>query len=127
MLKLLVNGALGRMGGEVVRTVLKQDDMQLVGMVDVNGAGKQLEGQPVQTDLAHTLAITQPDVVVDFTRPDVVMNNLAVILGQGIKAVVGTTGFTPERLQEVAKLAQDNDTTVLIAPNFSLGAVVMVK
>ena len=127
MLKILVNGALGRMGGEVVRTVLKQDDMQLVGMVDVNGAGKQLEGQPVQTDLAHTLAITQPDVVVDFTRPDVVMNNLAVILGQGIKAVVGTTGFTPERLQEVAKLAQANDTTVLIAPNFSLGAVVMVK
>lgn len=132
MIKVLVNGALGRMGSEVVRAVFHAEDMELVGGVDPTGAGKKLllpdgtEGT-LYTDLSEALEKAQPDVVVDFTRPAVVMDSLRVILGKGVRAVVGTTGFTDERLAEVKVLADANHTAALIAPNFSLGAVVMVK
>ena len=68
-----------------------------------------------------------PDVVVDFTRPDVVMDNLRKIISMGVNAVVGTTGFTKENLEEIDKLASEKGVGVLIAPNFALGAVVMIK
>ena len=132
MIKVLVNGALGRMGSEVVRAAFHAEDMELVGGVDPTGAGKKLllpdgtEGT-LYTDLSEALEKAQPDVVVDFTRPAVVMDSLRVILGKGVRAVVGTTGFTDERLAEVKVLADANHTAALIAPNFSLGAVVMVK
>ena len=132
MIKVLVNGALGRMGSEVVRTVLATKDMQLIAGVDVNGAGKFInlpsgETLPVQTDLAKALAETKPDVAVDFTRPDVVMLSARVILEAGVRAVIGTTGFTPERLAEIKTLAELHNTAALVAPNFALGAVVMIK
>ena len=131
MSKVLVNGALGRMGSEVVRAVNNAADLELVGGVDVHGAGKTVPGKqdalPVYTDLAEALAATKPDVVVDFTRPDAVMGGLRLILQAGIHAVVGTTGFTPERLAEVKQLAEAHHTAALIAPNFALGAVVMMK
>jgi 4-hydroxy-tetrahydrodipicolinate reductase len=66
-------------------------------------------------------------VIVDFTRPEVVMNNLRQTLVMGISAVVGTTGFTPENLAELDNLAKENHCGVLIAPNFSVGAVLMMK
>lgn len=131
MSKVLVNGALGRMGSEVVRAVNKAADLELVGGVDIHGAGMTVStktgSKPVYTNLEVALAETNPDVVVDFTRPDVVMEGLRIILKTGIHAVVGTTGFTPERLTEVKELAEANHTSVLIAPNFALGAVVMMK
>ena len=127
MIKVLVNGALGKMGHTVVSTVLKQEDMELVGAVDVFGAGKTVEGVAVDTDLAKALADHKPDVVVDFTRPDVVMSSLRTILGAGVNAVVGTTGFTPEKLAEVKELAEKNNVGALVCPNFSMGAVLMMK
>lgn len=127
MIKVLVNGALGRMGHTVVQTVLKQEDMELVGAVDVFGAGKTVEGRPVDTNLGAALAAHKPDVVVDFTRPDVVMNSLRLILNAGINAVVGTTGFTPENLEELKGLAEKNQVGVLVCPNFAIGAVLMMK
>jgi 4-hydroxy-tetrahydrodipicolinate reductase len=63
------------------------------------------------------------EVVIDFTHPDVVMDNLEFLIGNGIHAVVGTTGFTQERLDQVQSWLGDNDTSVLIAPNFAIGAV----
>lgn len=132
MIRVLVNGALGRMGSEVVRTVLKEKDMKLVGAVDVFGEGKNIEladGSLLRVDIDLTTALinTKPEVVVDFTRPDVVMKSLRVILAQGIAAVVGTTGFSKENLDELEALAKDNNTGVLIAPNFALGAILMMK
>ena len=73
MIKVLVNGALGKMGSTVVRTVLQQEDMELISAVDVHGAGKTVEGVPVDASLEEALIRSKPDVVVDFTRPDVVM------------------------------------------------------
>lgn len=128
MIKVLVNGAFGRVGSEVVRTVIAEPELELAGGVDIHGDGKTLpDGRAVYTDLSTALAETRPDVVVDFTRPDAVMQSLRIILGRGIRAVVGTTGFTPERLAEVKTLTEANQTAALIVPNFALGAVVMIK
>ena len=122
MIKVLVNGAFGRMGSEVVRMVTANPELELIGGVDISAAGKTLpDGKPVFTSIGEALEAVKPDVVVDFTRPDV------VILKKGVRAVVGTTGFTPERLAEVKELAEANNTAALIVPNFALGAVVMVK
>ena len=127
MVNVLVNGALGRMGSEVVRTVLNEKDMALVGCVDIHGAGKTVEGQVVEAELKTALDKYKPDVVVDFTRPDVVMNNLRVILSSGVNAVVGTTGFTKEDLAELDALATTNKVGILVAPNFAMGAILMMK
>ncbi len=129
MIRVLVNGALGRMGSEVCRKVVAEADLCLAGAADIKeGAVAAEEGTiSVYTDLAKALAEVNPDVVVDFTRPDVVMGNLRVILKTGARAVVGTTGFTNENLKELDALAKANGTALLIAPNFALGAVVMMK
>ncbi|MDD4320045.1 MAG: 4-hydroxy-tetrahydrodipicolinate reductase [Acidaminococcaceae bacterium] len=127
MINILVNGALGRMGSEVVRTVLQEKDMNLVGCVDIHGAEKMVEGHLVEEDLQNALDKYKPQVVVDFTRPDVVMNNLKIILSNGVHAVVGTTGFTTENLQELDDLAKNNKVGILVAPNFAMGAILMMK
>ena len=127
MIRVLVNGALGRMGSEVVKKVLAEKDLELAGAVDTQQGTLLGTEVPVVTNLAQALADCQPDVVVDFTRPNVVMDNLRVILAQGVRAVVGTTGFSQEDLAEVDKLAREHHTAALIAPNFALGAVVMMK
>ena len=127
MIRVLVNGALGRMGTEVVKKVLAEADLELVGAVDTKAGSLVGTELSVATDLAQTLDSCQPDVVVDFTRPNVVMDNLRIILAKGVRAVVGTTGFTQENLAEVDALAREHHTAALIAPNFALGAVVMMK
>lgn len=128
MLKILVNGALGKMGSEVVKAVNSAEDLQLVAVVDPKLDGvPQPEDVLAGTDLAAVIAQTSPDVVVDFTRPDIVMENLRTILRSGAHAVVGTTGFSAENLQELRSLAEKYHTSLLIAPNFALGAILMMK
>ena len=130
MIRVLVNGALGRMGGEVCKKVWAEPDLELVNVVDVKDGAVHLEGDVVfgiDTDLRHAIENSRPDVVVDFTRPNVVMDNLRKMLPLGVRAVVGTTGFSDADLQEVDELARANNTAALIAPNFALGAVVMMK
>ncbi len=130
MIKVLVNGALGRMGGEVVKQVCAEKEMELVGVSDIFSKPLTLPDGSTMTTYSDTVAAvkaTKPDVMVDFTRPDVVMVTLRKVLPLGVRCVVGTTGFTPHSLEEVDQLAHKHDTAVLVAPNFSLGAVVMIK
>ena len=129
MIRILVNGALGRMGSEVVRTVLKQNDMELVSAVDIMAKDKIVDGTNLSfdTDLEEALKRVKPDIVIDFTRRDVVMDNLRIILHAGVYAVVGTTGFSKADLTELEELAKTNDTGILVAPNFALGAILMMK
>ncbi|MCQ2363728.1 MAG: 4-hydroxy-tetrahydrodipicolinate reductase [Acidaminococcaceae bacterium] len=124
-MKIVVNGALGRMGSQVVQQVLQEKDMELAGVVDV--AQGQAGGLTVSNDLLQTIGQTAPDVVVDFTKPAVVMDTLRRILPSKVRVVVGTTGFSEQDLAEVDRLARENGTAVMIAPNFALGAVVMMK
>ena len=106
-------GAAGRMGAEVVRAVDASDDLHLGAVVDIGDPLDRLDG--VQ-------------VAVDFTTPDAVMDTLRYCIAHGIHAVVGTTGFTAERLVEVeALLDQAPGVGVVIAPNFALGAVLLMR
>lgn len=130
MIRVLVNGALGRMGSEVVKKVVSENDLELAAVVDIKEANIALENGTVmttQTDLEAAIQACSPNVVVDFTRPDVVMDNLRKVLKLGVCAVVGTTGFKQADLDELDALAKENNTALLIAPNFALGAVVMMK
>lgn len=128
MIRVLVNGALGRMGSEVCKKVYSEADLGLVGAVDIKEGVVALgDGVKVTTDLLAAINETKPDVVVDFTRPDVVMGSLRKMLPLGVHVVVGTTGFSKDDLKEVDELAKAHNTGLLIAPNFALGAVVMMK
>lgn len=128
MIRVLVNGALGRMGTEVCKKVWSEADLELVAAVDIKeGTVPVGEGYKTTTDLVAAVESAKPDVVVDFTRPGVVMGSLRKLLPLGVHVVVGTTGFNDADLKEVDELALTNNTSVLIAPNFALGAVVMMK
>jgi 4-hydroxy-tetrahydrodipicolinate reductase len=109
-----VLGARGRMGTEVCKAVENADDLDLVAMID--------EG-----DSLSRAAEAGTRVVVDFTHPGVVMDNLEWCIDQGISAVVGTTGFTDERFERIRSwLAARPDVGVLVAPNFAIGALLMM-
>jgi 4-hydroxy-tetrahydrodipicolinate reductase len=106
-----VLGSKGKVGATMVQAVQAAEDLTLSGEVDAG-------------DSLSLLTDNQTEVVIDFTHPDVVMDNLKLLIDNGIHAVVGTTGFTDERLQQVrAWLTGKPDVSVLIAPNFAIGAV----
>src|SRR4051794_5499871 len=113
-----VLGARGKVGREVCRAVEAADDRDLVARVDT-GADDDALGNLVERGV---------EAVVDFTHPDVVMDNLEFCISHGIHAVVGTTGFDAQRLDTVRGWLADSDGTgVLVAPNFSIGAVLMMR
>ncbi|OBJ82646.1 4-hydroxy-tetrahydrodipicolinate reductase [Mycobacterium gordonae] len=106
-----VLGAKGKVGATMVRAVEAAEDLTLSAQVD-------------QGDALSLLTDSGTEVVIDFTHPDVVMDNLKFLIDNGIPAVVGTTGFTNERIELVESwLARNPATSVLIAPNFAIGAV----
>jgi 4-hydroxy-tetrahydrodipicolinate reductase len=110
-----VLGARGRMGTEVVKAVDAAEDLELVAMVDAG-------------DWLFDLANAGAQVVVDFTRPDVVMDNIRFCIDNNIHCVVGTTGFDDEKLATVAAwLEPKPDVGVVIAPNFGIGAVLLMR
>ncbi|MFN2561734.1 MAG: 4-hydroxy-tetrahydrodipicolinate reductase [Jatrophihabitans sp.] len=110
-----VLGARGRMGQQVCRAVDAAPDLEVVAMVDAG-------------DWLFSVADADSQVLVDFTHPDVVMDNIRFAIDQGIHAVVGTTGFTDERLDTIRTWLADSPATgVLVAPNFGIGAVLSMK
>lgn len=110
-----VLGARGKVGSEICRAVEAADDTELVAAIDADDDIGELSRQ-------------QAEAVVDFTHPDVVMDNLRYCIEHGIHAVVGTTGFDDARLDQLRTwLADSPDTGVLIAPNFSIGAILMMR
>ena len=110
-----VLGARGRMGVEVCRAVQAADDMELVAMID-------------QGDWLFNASDAGAQVLVDFTNPDVVMDHIHWSVDQGINLVVGTSGFTEQRLERIRSwLALKPEVGVMIAPNFAVGAVLMME
>ncbi len=113
MIKVGVVGAKGRMGSQVCSTVELADDLALTAQVDIGDS------------LDH---LADADVVVDFTHPGAVMGNLRWCVDHGVDSIVGTSGFDDARLTEVAGwLAEQPAARVLIVPNFSVGAVLMMR
>ncbi|WP_020665912.1 4-hydroxy-tetrahydrodipicolinate reductase [Amycolatopsis nigrescens] len=110
-----VLGARGRMGAQVVKAVEASSDMEVVAMVDAG-------------DWMFEIADAQAEVIVDFTHPDVVMDNLRFAVDQNMHAVVGTTGFAQSRLDTLREwLEPKPELGVLVAPNFALGAVLAMR
>ena len=116
------------MGRAVLKAVIDDADLELVGAVDINGgadtgdlAGTGKNGVLVETNLAAALKRLKPEVMIDFTRPDVVYGNVLTALSHKVSPVVGTTG-----LSDAQKAAEANDTPAFIAPNFAIGAVLMM-
>jgi 4-hydroxy-tetrahydrodipicolinate reductase len=134
-IKVLVSGACGRMGREVVKTVLKDPDLKLVGVVDNFNVGKDIGGiinletvgLTVNADLGATLTACQAEVMVDFTTPQAVLANIRIALKNGVHAVVGTTGLAPHDLEKLRQLCETRHTNLLVAPNFAIGALLMMR
>ncbi|MEQ8237256.1 MAG: 4-hydroxy-tetrahydrodipicolinate reductase [Syntrophomonadaceae bacterium] len=132
-IKVVVCGALGKMGVETVRAVHSDEDLQLIGLMDVRGGVGDLGidlGQgislPVMTELDRVLEL-KPEVMIDFTAPASVFQNVATALGQGINCVVGTTGLSEGQLGQLEQIALDKGIGVAVIPNFAIGAVLMMK
>ncbi len=114
-IKVAILGAKGRMGSESVKAISAADDLELVASLDLGDSLDLLKSSGAQ-------------VVLDFTHPDSVMKNMEYAINSGINVVVGTTGFDGKRIEEVkALLAKNPKVGAIIAPNFGLGAVLMMQ
>jgi 4-hydroxy-tetrahydrodipicolinate reductase len=114
MIKVAVLGSRGRMGSEVVKAVTDASDLELVAALDLG-------------DSLDALVANGAQVVVDFTTPDSVMANLEFLIKNDINAVIGTTGFDDARIAKIKDLLRSSKSGVLIAPNFAIGAVLMME
>ena len=135
----VVNGAAGKMGREVIKAVSQAEDMTLIGAVDSNpaylgqdvgivaGCG-ELE-VPILNELQSVLVLATQEkvqgVMVDFTHPDSVYENVRSAIAYGVRPVVGTTGLSTEQLQDLADFAAKASTGTLVIPNFCIGVVLM--
>lgn len=119
-----VSGAGGRMGSLVVETVDASPDLDLGSLYDPHHAGATVAGRRISDDPA---SVADADVVVEFTEPDVVMENLATWRSLDKSVVVGTSGFDAERVAQLRRQWGSGPPNCLIVPNFSIGAVVMMR
>ena len=132
-IRVAVAGASGRMGRMLIEAIGGADDMRLAGALDVAGSAAlgqdaaaflgRASGAVITADLRSGLA--DADVLIDFTRPDGTLAHLAVCRELGVKAVIGTTGFSDAQKAQIAEHAQH--IAVMMAPNMSLGVNVMLK
>lgn len=135
MIRVIVCGAYGRMGREVLRAVHKDEQLSIVGAVDVKsdfadvgeliGVGKT--GVTVGNDLQSVINEAKPQIMIDFTSPAAVMANVRTAIKSGVCPVVGTTGLSETDVAEVDRLCRQHQVNAIIAPNFSLGAVLMMQ
>lgn len=139
LIPVVVNGAAGKMGKEVVKAIANADDMMLVGAVDRNPevlgqdvgevAGCGALEIPIVNDLQSVLVMATSykiqGVMVDFTHPDTIYENVRSAIAYGVRPVVGTTGLSAKQIQDLAEFAEKASTGTLIIPNFSIGVVLM--
>ncbi|WP_151734497.1 4-hydroxy-tetrahydrodipicolinate reductase [Paenibacillus tengchongensis] len=134
-IKVIVSGAGGRMGKEVVKLVLEDEALELAAAVDRSASGMDagrlvgLEecGVIVTSDLEAALNERGGEVLVDFTTPQSAYDNTALAVKYGVRPVIGTTGFTPEQIGDLDKQCRERGIGGLIAPNFSIGAILLMK
>lgn len=117
MIRVGVAGAAGRMGQTVCAAVEAAPDMELAGRADPQ----------LGVTLEQMLAADEPEVVVEFTQPEEALENALQCLAAGVHVVMGTTGFDIERLRAAAEAQRDPAANVFVAPNFAIGAVLMMR
>lgn len=135
-IRVFVAGACGKMGSETLKTILDQDDMVIVGTSDVQNQGKDigllLRTDPLGIEIIGNLDIDrlkelQADILVDFTNPQSVFANAKTAIRAGVVPVIGATGLDEQEIAELEDLASEHGVGVFIAPNFALGAILMMK
>ena len=132
MIRVIVHGALGKLGQEIVRAVSSDPETKLVGAVDFKAAGDFLplpdgSGQvPFSKDTNTIITKCPADVMFDSTIAKTAMPDLRAAAKKGVNLVIATTGFTPDDLDEMKKMAAANKIGIIIAPNFALGSVLML-
>lgn len=124
-IRIAVSGALGRMGQEVVRMVEKEENFRLTALIDPKG--KREGDLPLYTNLFEALTASPVDVMIDFTTPSSVYENVKTALELGVRPVVGTTGMTTDEIDTLSRIAEERKVGAVIAPNFALGAVLMMR
>jgi 4-hydroxy-tetrahydrodipicolinate reductase len=122
VIRVCVAGAAGRMGRAVVEAVGAEDDMTVVASAD-----PALSGEGCFADVASALAGAAADVLVDFTRPEAAFANARAALEGGVHAVIGTTGLRSDEMDALRALAEGGGANALVAPNFAVGAVLMMR
>lgn len=131
--KVIVCGALGRVGREMVAGIAADPSLEVVGGVDVKATTGVLEVRghqvPLTRDLETMLQTAKekrPLVMVDFTHPDAVLDNVRTAIRHGVFPVIGTTGIPAAGIEEIARLAEAAGLGAVVAPNFAIGAVLMM-
>lgn len=119
MLNIAVCGAKGKMGQEVVKAVNNTDDMALVAQIDISN------GQ--YSTIQEAINNVKIDILIDFTQPASIYENALFCLNNNIKIVIGTTGLLDEQINHLKNLSEEKKVACLIAPNFSTGAVLLMK
>jgi 4-hydroxy-tetrahydrodipicolinate reductase len=124
-IKVTIAGPRGRMGKEAVELVQNTPHFTLISVIDHKGEANL--AVPVYKDIAECFRTETPHVLIDLTTPEVGYLHTKTALEYGVRPVVGTTGFTPEELNELKELAESTKLGCIIAPNFAIGAVLMMK
>lgn len=131
-IKVVVNGALGRMGSEVLNALCRHSQLEPVGAVDTMATEDELPlpnhsgSIPFSSDLDSILKLYNPDVLVDFSVAEATLPAVKIAVKHKVNMVIGTTGLSAENIAEIDQLAKDSGIGVIIAPNFALGAVLMI-
>ncbi|MEK5206844.1 4-hydroxy-tetrahydrodipicolinate reductase [Psychrobacillus sp. FSL H8-0510] len=128
VIKVAVAGPRGKMGREAVATVIKNENFLLVAVLDYKQETECLgDNIPIYTSLNLLIEQTEPDVLVDLTIPSAVFQHAMTALDYGVRPVIGTTGFTDLQLDTLRNKVEEVQVGCIIAPNFSIGAVLMMK
>ncbi len=131
-IRVIIHGASGKVGQELVKAVSQGPDTKLAGAVDIKASGDSLslpDGSgkvPFSSDLKAILDICPADVMIDFTIAGATMPAARQAAGKGVNLVIGTTGLSADEVGEIEQLAKDNNIGAVVAPNFALGAVLMM-
>jgi 4-hydroxy-tetrahydrodipicolinate reductase len=131
-IKVIVHGAVGKMGQEVLDALCREPELEVVAGVDREVSAEELplpDGSgvvPFSSDLGSIIQRYHPDVLVDFTIAEATMSAVRIATRQGVNLVIGTTGLSPDDLSEIDSLSRAYDVGTVVAPNFALGAVLMM-
>ncbi len=131
-IRVVVNGASGKMGREVVNALCHEPGLKLVGAVELKVSDKCLalpDGSgtvPFSSKIEEIITECQPDVIIDFSTAQAAISAARIAVKQGVNLVIGTTGLTAQELDEIGKLAKAHSVGVVVAANFALGAIMMI-
>ncbi|MGG0187967.1 4-hydroxy-tetrahydrodipicolinate reductase [Bacillus rhizoplanae] len=134
-IKVIIAGPRGRMGQEAVLLMERTPHFNLVAAIDYKHGGKKISeiaglpniDAPIYADLHTCLDEVEADVLLDLTTPEIGKKHVTLAVERGIRSVIGTTGFTEEELQKLIETTKEKQVGTIIAPNFAVGAVLMMK